>query len=93
MPERIRISVAYADLHTQIERQAEVAVGATIEEAIRASGIRNDLPDSFTPASIAIFGRKVGAETRLHDGDRIELCRPLQIDPKQARRQRAKVQP
>lgn len=93
MSERIRVSVVYADLQRQIERQVEVPAHATVDEAIRASGIDKDVAAAFTPAAIAIFGRRVSAATRLHEGDRIELCRPLQIDPKQARRRRAQTQP
>ncbi len=93
MPERIRVSVVYADLHRHIEREVDVAVGTTVEDAIRLSSIRKDLPASFTPAAIAVFGRKAGLATRVHDGDRIEMCRPLVIDPKQARRRRAQTQP
>ncbi len=37
----------------------------------------------------AIFGERVGSEHPLRDGDRLELLRPLQIDPKEARRRRA----
>lgn len=40
-------------------------------------------------AGLAIFGRAVGEDAPLHDGDRIELLRPLLADPKQARRERA----
>lgn len=92
MPERIRIHVVYADLQVQIERQVEIASGASVGEAIRASGIEQDLPASFSPAAISIFGRKAGIDTRLHEGDRIELCRPLEVDPKLARRRRANAQ-
>lgn len=41
------------------------------------------------PARLAVFGRPVALQDRLHPGDRIELLRPLLADPKQARRQRA----
>lgn len=37
----------------------------------------------------AIFGINAEASTVLHEGDRVELLRPLQIDPKDARRRRA----
>ncbi|HET8940627.1 MAG TPA: RnfH family protein [Rudaea sp.] len=91
MPERIRVSVVYADLNKQIECHVDVAQSASVDEAIRASAIEQQLPASFVSAAIAIFGRRVGPETRLHDGDRIELCRRLQIDPKLARRRRAQT--
>ena len=89
MPERIRVSVVYADLHRHIECRVDVDAGANVDDAIRTSAIKEKLPASFKPAAIAVFGRRVGLETRLHEGDRVELCRALQIDPKLARRRRA----
>ena len=40
--------------------------------------------------NIGIFGEPVTPETRLADGDRVEVYRPLEVDPKEARRQRAR---
>jgi len=89
MVDRIRVSVAYADPRRQIVREIEIAADATVDSAIAASGILADLP-GFTPAGIGIFGCGVPGDAHLRDGDRIELYRPLQIDPKEARRLRAK---
>jgi len=89
MVDRIRVSVAYADPRRQIVREIEIAADATVDDAIAASGILMDLP-GFTPAGIGIFGRSVAGDARLRKGDRIELYRSLQIDPKEARRLRAK---
>lgn len=59
--------------------------GATVNDALSASGW--SLEDV---AGVAIFGERVERDARLHDGDRIELLRPLLIDPKDARRRRAR---
>lgn len=91
-PTTIRVEVVYADAQKQIVRSAEVTADATVEQAIRASAIREALPTGFVPASIGIFGRVVASDSPLRDGDRIELYRPLKIDPKQARRRRAEKQ-
>ncbi|MBU6198024.1 MAG: RnfH family protein [Xanthomonadaceae bacterium] len=88
MPETIRVEVAYADPQRQILRAVDIAAGATVADAIAASGVLNELP-GFAPAGFGIFGRRVKAETLLGDGDRVELYRPLQLDPKSARRKRA----
>ncbi len=88
-PRRIRVEVVYADPREQIVRQVEVASNATVDEAIRASGLLAAVPAGFTPSAVGIFGRVVLATTALHDGDRIELYRALTIDPKEARRRRA----
>ena len=61
---------------------------ATVGQALQRG-----LPDApglqVDPARLAIFGRAVGLDTPLHDGDRIELLRPLAMDPMEARRRRA----
>jgi putative ubiquitin-RnfH superfamily antitoxin RatB of RatAB toxin-antitoxin module len=88
----IRVEVVYAEPQRRIVRIAIVAAEATVEDAIGASAIREELPAGFAPASIGIFGRVVALDASLRDGDRIELYRPLRIDPKQARRRRAEKQ-
>lgn len=85
----IRVEVVYADAHKQIVRDVEVPVGATVEQAIQAFGIRRALPAGRIPAAIGVFGRLVAADATLADGDRVELYRPLEIDPQLARRRRA----
>ena len=59
--------------------------GAVVQAALEASGWRLD--GEFV--GLAVFGLAAGGDTRLHDGDRVELLRALQVDPKQARRLRA----
>ena len=87
MVERIRVGVVYADPQMQIEKWVDLAADSTAGEAIAASGIK--LPAGFTPTAIGIYGRIVDEHHRVRDGDRIELYRPLVVDPKEARRRRA----
>jgi putative ubiquitin-RnfH superfamily antitoxin RatB of RatAB toxin-antitoxin module len=54
--------------------------GATVRDALAAA--------SLTGAAVGIFGRRVELETKL--GDRVEVYRPLAVDPKEARRRRAR---
>jgi uncharacterized protein len=56
----------------------------TVAEALAASGFSMD-----GIVGCAVFGERVGNDARLQDGDRLELLRPLQLDPKEARRRRA----
>ncbi|MGH8091716.1 MAG: RnfH family protein [Rudaea sp.] len=91
MTETIRVEVVYADPQRQFLRTVEVAEGSAVADAIAASGILAQLP-GFVPAGIGIFGQRVEPNTRLRDGDRVELYRALKIDPKQARRTRARGQ-
>jgi putative ubiquitin-RnfH superfamily antitoxin RatB of RatAB toxin-antitoxin module len=93
MPEplaTIEVEVVYAAPQKQILRKVEIPSAATVEEAIRASGILAELPAGFVPAGLGIFGQRVAADSRLRAGDRVELYRPLAMDPKEARRQRVK---
>jgi uncharacterized protein len=58
--------------------------GATVVEAIAAAGLT---PGEY--AGVAVYGDLATDDQRLQDGDRVELLRPLTIDPKEARRRRA----
>ena len=62
----------------------ELPPGATVSAAIAACGWSLD-----GIAAIAIFGVRVERDHLLHEGDRVELLRPLLADPKDARRRRA----
>jgi len=62
----------------------ELAQGATLQDALAASGFPLDDTTAF-----AVFGERETPAYRLRDGDRVELLRPLQADPKDARRRRA----
>ncbi len=69
--------------------------GSTIAEALAASGIgahleARNLPIDLAQARVGIFGKLKTPDTLLRDGDRVELYRPLQADPKDSRRRRAK---
>ena len=63
----------------------ELADGANVGDALDVSGWRLD--ETFV--GLAVFGQTAAMSTLLHDGDRIELLRRLELDPKQARRLRA----
>ena len=64
--------------------ELELPEGASVREAVMAAGWGDDTE----VVGYAVFGQRVEAEAELRDGDRIELLRPLQADPKEARRQR-----
>lgn len=63
--------------------ELELEAGATVRGALAAAGIA-------APHGAGIHGRRVALDTRLADGDRVEIYRPLRADPKEARRQRAR---
>ena len=67
--------------------EVELPEGASVAEALSTADW-NDDPETV---AYAVFGVTVTLQTALADGDRIELLRPLQADPKDARRRRAEV--
>jgi putative ubiquitin-RnfH superfamily antitoxin RatB of RatAB toxin-antitoxin module len=92
----IRVEVVYATPERQTLLALDVPAGCTVGQAIERSGIRDRHPELVVdPAAVGIFARKVGLEQALREGDRVEIYRPLQADPKESRRRRArrKAQP
>lgn len=88
----IKVEVAYATPEKQLIIEVEVAEGATMTEAVRLSGIDQEFPElDINAVPMGLFGRKVPKPEQqvLQAGDRVELYRPLLIDPKQARLNRA----
>ena len=82
--------VAYALPEKQYLQRVTLQQGATVEEAIRASGLlelRTDI--DLSKNKVGIYSRPVKLADVLHDGDRVEIYRPLIADPKELRRQRA----
>nr|WP_254711408.1 RnfH family protein [Pantoea cypripedii] len=86
----ITIEVVYALPDKQYLRTVTLEEGATVEEAIRASGLlslRKDI--DLKSNKVGVFSRPVKLDDTLQDGDRVEIYRPLIADPKEMRRQRA----
>lgn len=82
--------VIYALPHKQYMKKVKLAEGASIKEAIQASGImrlRSEI--DLAKNKVGIYSRTVKLTEKVHDGDRIEIYRPLLADPKELRRQRA----
>lgn len=94
----IHIEVVYAQPEDQTVHQVRLAEGATVHDALRVSGLLdkaypdqalNVVPDV---TAVGIYGERVAWDDVLMDGDRVEVYRPLVIDPMEARRARAKKQ-
>jgi hypothetical protein len=64
--------------------ELELPEGASVRDAVVAAGWGGDVE----VAAYAVFGQRVELDAMAREGDRIELLRPLQADPKEARRQR-----
>ena len=87
---KIVVKVAYALPEKQYLQRVTLQQGATVEEAIRASGLlelRTDI--DLSKNKVGIYSRPVKLADVLQDGDRVEIYRPLIADPKELRRQRA----
>lgn len=90
-PVQVNVEVAYALPDKQKIVALKVAAGSSPLEAAQASNIDKEFPGlSLGDAKMGIFGKAVDVyKYELAEGDRVEIYRPLQIDPKQARRDRA----
>ncbi|GAB3318769.1 RnfH family protein [Luteimonas notoginsengisoli] len=84
MAAALRVQVIQAWPRRAEAVMVELPAGATIGDAVAASGLRLDGISGY-----AIHGERAALASLLRDGDRVELLRPLQADPKEARRRRA----
>ncbi|RRN57419.1 RnfH family protein [Pseudoxanthomonas sp. SGNA-20] len=85
---RMRVQVVIAWPHRFEQRELELREGASVADAVRAAALGHE----GEVAGYAVFGAAARPETPLRDGDRVELLRPLLLDPKEARRRRAGAQ-
>lgn len=86
----MEVEVVYALARAADCVRLELPKGATALNAVRASGLLERHPEIAERAlRLGIFGKPVAPETRLAEGDRVEIYRPLAMDPKEARRRRA----
>jgi hypothetical protein len=86
----VKVTVAYADAAIQREVAVEVPAGACVADAIAESGILD--PSAALPgvgATVGVWGKVRPLGHVLREQDRVEIYRPLQADPKDARRKRA----
>lgn len=88
MANKLNIEVAFATQQQQIVIQLEVDLGTTALQAAQLSGLYDGYPH-IKDYPIGIYGKVVKADTLLEQGDRVEIYRPLLIDPKENRRRRA----
>ena len=85
----MRVEIAYAKPHIQALVTIELPDGATVEDAMHASGILRQFPEvRLSQVSAGIFGRICQPDHVLAPGDRVEIYRPLVADPRTARRQK-----
>lgn len=90
----IRVTLVYSpDARQVFERAFELEAGATVRQAVDASGVLQAYPGlDLSLGGVGVWGRKAPPGQLLHDRDRVEIYRPLVVDPKVARRERFRRQ-
>lgn len=86
----ISITIVYsAKPREVIEKLVELEAGSSVAQALQASGLLAELPEGASLAfGAGVWGKKVSPTHVLRDQDRLEIYRPLTVDPKAARRER-----
>jgi uncharacterized protein len=86
----LHVEVVFALPEQQELVGLEVTEGTTVAQAIEQSGIAGRFPQyDLSSCAVGVWGQLVERDRRLQDGDRVELYRPLQMDPQDARRELA----
>lgn len=85
----INVEVVYASPERQTVVAVQVPSGTTALGAVQLSGILQQLPEPDAPLDLGVFGNAVAHDHAVGEGDRVEIYRPLQVDPMERRRRRA----
>jgi uncharacterized protein len=93
-PARISVSVLFSPGPREVREWTLVLdARSTVLEALHASGLGAEFPAlDLRTAAVGVWGRKARVSQPLREGDRIEVYRPLAVDPKVARRERFRKQ-
>lgn len=88
----ISVELVFALPEKQVLRSLTLSVGSTVADVIREGNLHREFPDLAPEAMQAgVWGRPVGPDHVVRDGDRVELYRPLEMDPREARRLKAGI--
>jgi hypothetical protein len=87
--EQIEVSAVYALPDEQRIVTMRMPLGTTVEQFVAICAVRHKIPPVGEAPRFAIFGQVVEPAQQLRPGDRVEILRPLLVDPKEARRQAA----
>lgn len=91
--ELIDVEVAYAAASRQRIVPVRLPRGSSAMEAARRSGLVDEFPGlALDHSRLGVFGQPVRPDYALRPGDRVEIYRPLELDPKELRRRRARNQ-
>ncbi|RDU99575.1 RnfH family protein [Trinickia dinghuensis] len=85
----LSVEVCYARADAQTLIALTLPAGATVRDALAASAIAAKHPEiDAATAKVGIFGKPTTLDALLADHDRVEIYRPLIVDPKLARQRR-----
>lgn len=88
----LSVTVVYCPPGGAWSKAVHVADGTTLRAAIELSGVLSAFPElRLGELSVGVFSRPCSLEATAHHGDRVEIYRPLLVDPKDARRRRAEL--
>lgn len=86
----LHVLVVYALPDRQTIVRLQVPMGTTVAQAVEMSKLVETFPEiAAAPLACAVYGRAVSMSQFVAEGDRVEILRPLIIDPKENRRQAA----
>ena len=88
MPDRISVEVVFAMPDRQELVVVELDEGSTVADAIDESAIQSLFNEPIDELQVGIWGRLVNRKHVVRDADRIEIYRPLAVDPREQRRAR-----
>ena len=90
MAEMLRVEVCYALPDKQVLVPVTVPEGATLQQALEASGLLDKHPEiDLKKNKFGVYAKLTKLDAVLRDRDRVEIYRPLIADPKEVRKQRA----
>jgi putative ubiquitin-RnfH superfamily antitoxin RatB of RatAB toxin-antitoxin module len=81
------VEIVFALPDRQSLKSVPVATGETVADVVAKSGLRADFPEiEIDSLAVGIWGREADRTQPVKEGDRIEVYRPLEMDPREARR-------
>lgn len=90
----MRVYVAVARPQRQAVIELDLPEGSVVADALRAPAVQAMLGEKDArQLALGIWSRRCSENTVLREGDRVEVYRPLQADPKAMRRERARLKP
>jgi putative ubiquitin-RnfH superfamily antitoxin RatB of RatAB toxin-antitoxin module len=91
--EQLPVEIVLATPGRQVLLALDVVAGSSVADVIARSGIGLQFPElDLDEMAVGIWGTPISRDRPVGPGDRVELYRPLEVDPREARRQRASAE-